>query len=481
MGARTGKQFLEGLKDGRELWLRGERVENAALHPELKGAAHAMAHLFDLQHDRSEECLFPDPETGEPINVSHLIPRSKEDIQRRRRGLEVYAEASVGLMGRSPDYINVTFAGFASSPAQWAIDGNEQGAENIVGYQKKIAREDLSLTHTIVHPTIDKTRDRDFATDGDPVPLHKVGETENGIIVRGARILATLAPFSDELAVYPSHPAPEGTEDYALAFCIPMDTPGLVFLCRDSAAAAHAEHFDRPLSTRFDEQDAFVIFDDVEVPKDRVFIDGSIPVYNSILFGNWAPNVMQQTMIRAQAKLEFAWGLASRMAEVVNDTGPITQQMLGELRCYSDLVYTSLRLAEANARDYGEGAYFLDDGPLSALRCLVPGWFPRVNEIFHKIGSHNLLATPSRAMLDDERVRPLIDRYLHGANGVDAEERAAVFRLAWDFVGSELGNRNELYERYYFGSAPRHLQLAHLSGDRTRANRLVEQMLRRPE
>ncbi|MCP5069463.1 MAG: 4-hydroxyphenylacetate 3-hydroxylase, partial [bacterium] len=331
-----------------------------------------------------------------------------------------------------------------------------------------------------VHPTIDKARDKDFAAVGDPVPLHKVGETENGIIVRGARILATLAPFSDELAVYPSHPAPEGAEDYALAFCIPMDTPGLVFLCRDSAAAAHAEHFDRPLSTRFDEQDAFVIFDDVEVPKDRVFIDGSIPVYNSILFAGWAANVMHQTMIRAQAKLEFAWGLASRMAEAVNDSSPITQQMLGELRCYSDIVYTSLRLAEANARDYGEGAYFLDDAPLSALRCMVPGWFPRVNEIFHKIGSHNLLATPSRAMLDDERMRPLIDRYLHGANGVGAEERAAVFRLAWDFVGSELGNRNELYERYYFGSAPRHFQMAHLSGDRTRADRLVEQMLGRP-
>ena len=144
------------------------------------------------------------------------------------------------------------------------------------------------------------------------MPLHKVGETENGIIVRGARILATLAPFSDELAVYPSHPAPEGAEDYAPGL-LHSDgyAPGSSSLCRDSAAAAHAEHFDRPLSTRFDEQDAFVIFDDVEVPKNRVFIDGSIPVYNSILFAGWAANVMHQTMIRAQAKLEFAWGLAS--------------------------------------------------------------------------------------------------------------------------------------------------------------------------
>ena len=109
MPARTGAQFLAGLKDDRELWLRGEKIENAAEHPELAGAAHAMARLFDLQHEHADVCLEPDPETGELVNVSHMIPRSKEDLLRRRRCLKVFAEASVGLMGRSPDYINVTF------------------------------------------------------------------------------------------------------------------------------------------------------------------------------------------------------------------------------------------------------------------------------------------------------------------------------------------------------------------------------------
>jgi 4-hydroxyphenylacetate 3-monooxygenase oxygenase component len=480
MGARTGKEFLEGLKDDRVLWLRGERVDDPSQHPELAGAARAMARLFDLQHEHADVCLEPDPETGELVNVSHMIPRSKEDVQRRRRCLETIAEATVGLLGRSPDYLNVTFAGFAGGRGRWAAGGNEEGADNLVRYQREIARRDLSLTHTIVHPTIDKARDRDFAAPGNVVPLHKTGETENGIVVRGARILATLAPFSDDLAVYPAHPAPEGAEAYALAFSIPMNTPGLVFLCRDSAAASHAEHFDRPLSTRFDEQDAFVIFDDVEIPRERVFCDGNLEVYNSVMFGTWAPNVMQQTMIRAQTKLEFAWGLTARMAEIINDTSPTAQQMLGEIRCYSEIVYSALRLAEANAQDYGEGAWFPDGRPFVPLRALMPRWFPRVNEIFHLIGSHNLLAAPSRAQLDHDETRVLLDRYLHGANEVSAEERAAVFRLAWDFVGSELGSRNELYERYYFGSGPRHMALAHIAGDRTRADALVERMLERP-
>ncbi|MCP4006100.1 MAG: 4-hydroxyphenylacetate 3-hydroxylase [bacterium] len=480
MGARTGKEFLEGLKDERVLWLRDERVEDVTQHPELAGAAQAIARLFDLQHERADLCLEADPETGEPVNISHTLPRSKDDLQRRRRCLETFAEASVGHMGRSPDYINVTFAGFAAGRERWVANGNDEGAENLIRYQREIARRDLSLTHTIVHPTIDKMRDRDFAAAGDPVPLHKVGETENGIVVRGARILATLAPFSDELAVYPSHPAPAGAEEYCVAFSIPMNTPGLVFLCRDSASAPGADHFDRPLSSRFDEQDAFAIFDDVEIPRERVFIDGNLEVYNSILFGTWAANVMQQTMIRAQTKLEFAWGLASRMAEAINDTGPATQRLLGEIHCYSELVYSALRLAEANAYDWGEGYWFPDGRPFVPLRALAPQWFPRVNEIFHLIGSHNLLATPSRAQLDHPETRKLLDSYLHGANGIDAEERSAVFRMAWDFVGSELGNRNELYERYYFGSGSRHMGMAHLAGDRTRADSLVEEMLRRP-
>ena len=166
----------------------------------------------------------PDSETGEPINISHMIPRSREDLQRRHRGLERVAEYSVGLMGRTPDYMNVTFAGFAGRADEWAINGNERGAQNLVRYQKKLAREDLSLTHTITHSTVDLSKGRN-PIGHDPVQLHKVDETAHGILVRGSRVLATLAPFSDELAVYPSGPMPDAAPEHALSFCIPMDTP----------------------------------------------------------------------------------------------------------------------------------------------------------------------------------------------------------------------------------------------------------------
>ena len=194
MAARTGEQFLRGLAGGREIWVGSDKISSPAEHPALRGAAQALAEVFDLQHQRAEACLMPDPETGEPINVSHMIPHSREDLQRRHRGLEHIAEYSVGLMGRTPDYMNVTFAGFAGRADEWAANGNEEGAENLVRYQKKLRREDLSLT------TPSSTRlsiwQRAAARRRDPSASQGERPTEHGIVVK--RVLTTLAPFADE-------------------------------------------------------------------------------------------------------------------------------------------------------------------------------------------------------------------------------------------------------------------------------------------
>ena len=475
MPARTGRQFLDGLKVPRDIYVGDEKVTDVAAHPAFRGAAEELAAVFDLQHAEADRCLVPDEETGEAINASHLIPRSRGDLIKRHAALEVCAERSVGLMGRTPDYMNVTFAGFAGRPDEWSLGGNEAGAENVVAFQKALRRGDLSLTHTIVHPTVDKALG-DVPRAGNDVALQKVGETETGIIVRGSRILATLSPFADEMAVYPSYPLPEGSDAFALAFSIPMTTPGMKILCRDSFSAPK-HPYDHPLSGRFDEQDAFVIFDDVEVPKDRVFINANLAAYNAVMRSSWAPNIMQQTMIRAQTKLEFAWGLAARMLICINGKQPPNTELLGEIWTYSEFTRAAIYAAEMQAKEYPGGVWFPDIRPLHALRSTLPYWFPRVNEIIRVLGSHNMFAAPTHAQMRDPELKPLIDRYLRGAGDVNAEQRVGVFRLAWDFVGSALASRNEQYERFYLASGPRNRQLHEAFADPTRANRLVDQFL----
>lgn len=457
--ARSGKEYISGLRDNREVWLGGRKLGDVTTEPAFQGALRSMAGLFDLQHEEADAMLVPNPDSDEPMNASHLIPRSREDLDRRHKVFERTAEYSVGMLGRTPDYVNLTFAGFAGRADLWATNGNKRGAENLRRYQKMIASQDLALTHTIVHPTIDRSLGDVEGINGE-VALRKVRQTAHGIVVRGARVLATLGPFADHIAVYPGQPLPRDATPYALGFAVPLATPGLKIICRDSYELPTCG-FDHPFSSRFDEQDAFVIFDDVEVPQELVFIDGDTEIYNKVMTAGWLANIMQQTTIRSVVKFEFAYELLSRMVACMHADSPANNQMLGEVWTYAQLVRAGLRAAEADARDYGNGVWFCNEQPFHALRPTIPGWMARVNEIVKVIGGHNLLATPTRADLDNPELQPLLDRYIPGADGSTAAERARLFRAAWDFVGSALGSRTELYERYYLASAPRMYQVAH--------------------
>jgi aromatic ring hydroxylase len=478
MGARRGRDYLAGLRDGREVWLGARRVD-VCEHPAFAGSLAGIAGYFDWQHAHAETCLTIDPQTDERIGISHVIPRGRDDLRRRAAGLEQLARYSMGVLGRTPDYVNVTTAGFAGRPDVFGQNGDARAVEALRRFQREIAERDLALTHTIVHPVADKEKG-DIAGPNGELALRIVRRSAEGVVVRGARVLATLGPFADELFVYPGQPLPKDADRaFALAFSVPMATKGLITICRDhyGTPGAVADH---PFSSRFDEQDAFIIFDDVEVPWERVFIDGDIDVYNKIMGSGWTANVMQQTSIRAAVKLEFAYELATRMVQAQNaGARPESQQMLGEIWCYSALIRAALRAAESDAREYGAGTWFCDDRPFRALRSLVPGWMARSNEILKLLGAHNLLATPEAAAFAVPELGAKLERYLPGALGMPAQERAQLFRTAWDFVGSALGGRNELYERFYLASVARTLGLNHMLAQREREWTAVPEFIAR--
>jgi 4-hydroxyphenylacetate 3-monooxygenase oxygenase component len=476
-GARSGHQYLEGLRaGGREIWLGGEKVSDPLEHPQLRGAAQSLARVFDLQHEHAEEMLAPSPDDpGLAVNVTHLIPRTREDLERRRRAFELVAASSGGIMGRTPDYLNVTFACFAGRADVWARRGNDEGADNIVAYQRLMRDRDLSTTHALMNPTVDKSRPEAEQAAGE-VALHKVADTATGIVVRGARVLATLAPFADELLIYPGSDIRPQDGRYALSFAIPIATPGLRFICRDSFAKTR-DPFDYPLSSRFDEQDAFVIFDDVEVPRERVFLDGDTVGYSEVITDTgWRGHIMHQAFTRAQVKLSFAFGLGHLMATTTGRAGiDHMQERLGEIWTMSELARSAVVAAEAGAEADEGGVFCPDQRPFVALRGAMPKWMPRANELLALLGSSSLMATPSRADVEGPLAEQ-IATYLQ-ATGADAERRIRLFRLAWDFFGSELGGRGELYERFYLADSFQMTALAYRIADKELPQALVEQFL----
>lgn len=474
MAVRNGQEYKASLDDGRNVWMETSKIDVASDH-RLKGSISGMAGYFDWQIEHADECLIPDPErAGEKMNVSLMLPRSKEDLEIRRRGLERLSRYSYGMLGRTPDYVNVVLSGHTARQDIWDR-GDKEGHKRLSAFHREVIDGDLSMTHTIIHANIDKSAPPLGGMNTD-LTLRVVGRNENGIIVRGGKVLATLGPIADEIYVYSSAPIPSGAEDYALIFSIPANTKGVIQICRDHYGLDKSIE-DAPFSSRFDEQDAFVIFDDVEVPYERVFCEGNLDVYNNINPGVSPGNTLHQTAIRAMVKLEFAYDLCTQIARVTNcESQPNVAAMLGEIYTYYRMTRSAIIAGETEAYDWGSGAFFPHQD-ISALRCIMPTWMRRVNEIIKALGSHNLLATASLDLFENPEIGDLLRKYLPGANGISAEDRSRIMRMAWDFAGSALGSRIELYEMFYLGSQDRARSGDHRIGQRLGLSGAVKEFM----
>ena len=261
MSVRLGEQFLEGLRDDREIWLEGERVEDVTTHPKLARMARTLAGVYDLQHqpDTRDLMAFESPASGDPISLSYMIPRSVDDLVRRRGAFQATAQHSFGMLGRTPDYVNVVVAAMRQM-ADCYGENDPRYRDNVINYYEYVSENDLCLTHTFGHPQANRAAD--ISQLDDPyIALGVVSATSDGVIVRGARLLATLAPFSDEIVAPLYRPLrPDLTESsrYAIGFAIPVATPGLKFVCRQSYDRG-ASAFDYPLSGFYDEMDCMAI------------------------------------------------------------------------------------------------------------------------------------------------------------------------------------------------------------------------------
>src|SRR5215472_12429950 len=206
MPARTGRQYLNGLREqDREVWLAGERVRDVTTHPSLKNGAHAIASLYDMQTDPKlrDEMTYVSPSSGDRVGLSFIIPRTREDLEQRRVMMLNWARTTCGMMGRSPDFMSVTYAAWAGAADYFAggQHGRPEFAENMRSYYEYLREIDLTLTHSLINLQRSRTVSGVFNLQ-DVTPLEGLRETDAGIVVRGARTLATLGPLAEEIGVY---------------------------------------------------------------------------------------------------------------------------------------------------------------------------------------------------------------------------------------------------------------------------------------
>jgi 4-hydroxyphenylacetate 3-monooxygenase len=452
MGVRTGQAFLESLRDGRQIWIDGELIPDVTTDRRLAGAAGTMAELYQMQHTLREKMTFRSPRSGEDVGLSFIQPASIDDLIRRRNMVKIWMDATCGMFGRSPDFMNIMLTGLASSHSTFG----EGFSDNLLRFYEYARENDVAMTHTLINPQVDRSR-----------PVHQqekdlaariVRETDAGIVIHGARMVSTLCAYANELLVMPSTYLPNTPDaaQYAFGFAIPVATPELRFICRPSVMHSQAgSPMDFPLSSRLDETDAMVVFNEVLVPWERVFIHRNADMCNGLYRRTGSMgHTMHQFTTKNLAKSEFMMGLGFAIAKSTNiDQHLHVQGMLAELIQYTEFCRSCLRASEADAAPNEQGVVTPAAMPLWTVRMMFPKMFIRMCEIIQTMGAGGLIAVPSYA----ETTSPVwddVEQYFQAAN-LDARSRIRLFRLAFDVAISSFSGRQQLYERYYSGDPVR--------------------------
>jgi 4-hydroxyphenylacetate 3-monooxygenase len=449
---RSGAGYLAALKDDREIYLDGQRVHDVVHHPAFAPVATTMAELFDLAADPANEMTYHSPEIDAEANRVFSIPRCSDDLVARRRAIETWAEHTHGWVGRSPDHVGAFLAGFAAHPEAFTTEHRDLSA-NVVNYHKRVLAESLHVSYAIIPPQVSRATTA-HAWEGEFIQVGVVSERNDGIVVRGAQMLATGAAVADEIFISCIKPLTLEDRDFALGFTVPVAAAGLKLYCRRPYAPAASSGYDYPLSTRYDETDALVVFDDVFVPWERVFVDRDVAGLRRQFFdtgahvlGNW------QAQIRFAVKLRFIAGVARKITAVNGvDKIPGVQEKLGELASIASLVESAVLAAEYTAAPDAAGMWRPGGRAVYGAMGLQAELYPRVLAILRDLAGGGVLQLPaSVADLHNPATRADIDRYVQSP-GVAAAERIKLFKLVWDIIGSEFAGRHHQYEMFYAGA-----------------------------
>jgi 4-hydroxyphenylacetate 3-monooxygenase len=448
----TGKEYLESLRDGREVYLNGEKVEDVTTHPAFRNAARSYARMYDMLHDPTlSKTLVTKNEFGDKTHKFFKTPKSSQDLLETRDAIAEWSKLNFGFMGRTPDYKG-SFIGHLNGYADF-YKGFESNAKE---WYRKVSKDVSFVNHTVINPQFDRSKPLHENKD---VFVRAIDERDDGIIVSGAKMVGTSAPLTNYnfVANYGPKDLGDGDQSHALIFFVPMNAPGLKMISRQSyelQAATNGSPFDFPLSSRFDENDAVIVLDNVFIPWEDVLAYKNVDVSNNFVAGTSFVNRFSfHGCTRMAVKLDFMAGLLLKATQAAGtDQFRGVQVNIGEVLALRNMMW-GLSTAMATDPDQGMNGVAVPNGfSASAYRVLSPMTWVKVKNIMEQVVAGGLIQLPSSAkdFLNPE-LRPYIDRY-YGGTGISAEDRVKLLKMVWDSIGTEFGGRHELYEINYAGN-----------------------------
>jgi aromatic ring hydroxylase len=448
----TGAEYMESVRDGREVWLYGERVRDVTVHPAFRNPVRMTARLYDALHDpQSRNVLTTETDTGSGGYTHRYFraARSAEDLVGDRDAIAAWARMTYGWVCRGPDY-KAAFLGTLGANAEFydPFQGNARR------WYRESQEKVLYWSNAIIHPPVDRNRAPDEVAD---VFVHVDKETDAGIVLSGAKVVATGSAITHQILIAP-YGIPLKKKEYAVICTIPMSAPGMKLICRPSyatPAAVMGSPFDYPLSSRLDENDAIFIFDKVLVPWENVFVYGDLDKASRFFpRSGFLQRFTFQGCTRLAVKLDFLAGLLLKALEVTG-TGDFrgVQSRVGEVLAWRNMMWSLTDSMAHNPEPWiGDTVLPNLDAGL-AYRWFMTVGYPRVKEIIEQDLGSGLIYLNSHAIdFKTPEIRPYLDKYVRGSEGYEAVDRVKLMKLLWDSVGTEFGGRHELYERNYGGN-----------------------------
>ena len=449
----TGAQFLESLRDDREVWIHGERVKDVTTHPAFRNSARMIARLYDSLHDPARRDLLTtetDTGSGGRTHRFYRVDRTAAEMIKARDAIAEWARITYGWMGRSPDY-KASFLGTLGANREFYAP-YQKNAQHWYDFAQEHC---YFMNHAIVNPPIDRSKPTNESAD---VIVKVERETDEGLIISGAKVVATGSALTNYNFIGFYGPTPLNLPEMAIFAMVPMNTKGLKLVCRTSYelnASVMGSPFDYPLSSRLDENDSILIFDKALIPWNCVLVYRDIEKANTFFpMSGFLNRFTLQGCTRFAVKLDFIAGLALMASEMTGckDTR-FAQMQIGEILAWRNLFWSLSDALCHNPDPWQNGTLLPNLNAAVAYRVLAPVAYPRVKEIIEQTISSGLIyLNSSRNDFKNTEVRPLLDRYLRGSMGQGSEERVKVLKLLWDAIGTEFGGRHELYERNYAGN-----------------------------
>ncbi|GFH40504.1 4-hydroxyphenylacetate 3-hydroxylase N-terminal domain-containing protein [Lactococcus insecticola] len=467
------------LNDGREVYLNGERVADMASEPVFSRTLKVIQRYYELQKENKNHTFF---NNGIESSIMFLAPKTTKDLEKKRRIYEEVARESYGMLGRTPDFINTGVAILANYADVLGVDQVNPAldyAQNAKNWAKHVKFDDVFVSHAIQNPQIDRQKTlTELLNAGNEFAGVWIKERrEDGVIVRGAKQVNTLAPLADELLIFNLPGLSSEDKNFALAFALPIATPGVKIICRKTTM--HLDHSlaDYPLSNAFDEMDAFIVFDDVFVPNDALLVCGDVDKSNAFfeksgLFNHTA----HQDEVRGFVKLEFVTGIAVRLAEKLGLSGfQRVEEMLGQLSVNLEMIRSSIIASEVTGK-MENGVFTPNMQTLLAVRATLTGYYDEALRVIAEFSAGSAVGVPDFRQFSNVEISTMLKDALTSEQ-ITAEERTLLLNLAWDITSESFGQRQRVYE-FLHGGNPMFIRMQHLAKtDLTQANAMIDKVL----